>query len=77
MILCGIFKYKLRKGKDMRLKGAITILKKQAESLGMTFDEVVYTDDTICMCPDTRTLNMFLKEIEEEGKQKWNETKQR
>tara|TARA_B100000131_G_scaffold260671_1_gene256575 strand:- start:389 stop:667 length:279 start_codon:yes stop_codon:yes gene_type:complete len=41
MILYGIFKYKLRKGKDMKLKTAITKLRKEAEFLGMTFDEVL------------------------------------
>ena len=34
---------------------------------GTSFDEVVYADDTICIGTDTRKLNIFLKEIEQEG----------
>jgi len=69
MILCGIFKYKLRKGKDMRLKGAITILKKQAESLGMTFDEVLIFIERNPYCVKNSTIDAFAVY----KKEMWNE----
>ena len=57
MILYGIFKYKLRKGKDMRLKGATTILKKEAESLGMTLDEVLIFIERNPYCVKNSTID--------------------
>ena len=36
---------------------------------GANFDEVLYADDTILVSTDTRTINLFLKEIEEQGEQ--------
>ena len=34
---------------------------------GASFDEVLYADDTILVSTDTRTIHLFLKEIEEQG----------
>lgn len=34
---------------------------------GANFDEIVYADDTICVSTDTKAMNKFLKDIEEEG----------
>ena len=34
---------------------------------GADFDEVMYADDTICISTDTRTINQFVREIEETG----------
>ena len=34
---------------------------------GATFDEVMYADDTICISPDTKTINIFVAEIEKVG----------
>ena len=34
---------------------------------GANFDEIVYADDTICVSTDTKAMNQFLKDIEEEG----------
>ena len=35
---------------------------------GANFDEVVCADDTICVSTDSKAMNMFLKDIENEGK---------
>ena len=35
---------------------------------GANFDEIVYADDTICISTNTRSMNMFLKDIENEGR---------
>ena len=35
---------------------------------GADFDEIMYADDTICISPDTRTINIFITEIEKVGK---------
>ena len=35
---------------------------------GAEFDEVTYADDTICISKDTAAMNLFLKNIEEEGR---------
>ena len=45
---------------------------------GVTFDEILYADDTICIGTDTKSINKFLKAIEEKGKEfglKLNQTK--
>ena len=45
---------------------------------GTNFDEVVYADDTICVSTSTESMNMFLKDIEQEGLKygmKFNKTK--
>ena len=34
---------------------------------GIDFDEVMYADDTICISADTKTMNKFIKQIEETG----------
>ena len=34
---------------------------------GTIFDEFTYADDTICFSTDTKTINTFIQEIEEEG----------
>ena len=34
---------------------------------GTNFDEIVYADDTICVSTDTKAINKFLKNIENEG----------
>ena len=43
----------------MRLKGATTILKKQAESLGMTFDEVLIFIERNPYCVKNSTIDAF------------------
>ena len=35
---------------------------------GATCDEVMYADDTICITPDTKTMNAVIHKIEEAGK---------
>ena len=35
--------------------------------LGANFDEVMYADDTICICQDTKTMNKYINKIEEVG----------
>ena len=54
----------------MRLKGAITILKKQAESLGMTFDEVLIFIERNPYCVKNSTIDAFAVW----KKEMWNET---
>ena len=44
-----------------------TLIEKRVE--GITFDEILYADDTICIGTDTRSLNLFLKTIERKAKQ--------
>ena len=34
---------------------------------GANFDEVLYADDTILVSTDTKTIHLFLKEIDEQG----------
>ena len=34
---------------------------------GANFDEIVYADDTICVSTNTKAMNLFLKDIENEG----------
>ena len=53
----------------MRLKGAITILKKQAESLGMTFDEVLIFIERNPYCVKNSTIDAFAVW----KKEMWNE----
>ena len=53
----------------MRLKGAITILKKQAESLGMTFDEVWSFIERNPYCVKNSTIDAFAVY----KKEMWNE----
>lgn len=53
----------------MRLKGAITILKKQAESLGMTFDEVLIFIERNPYCVKNSTIDAFAVY----KKEMWNE----
>ena len=35
---------------------------------GANFDEIVYADDTICVSTGEEAMNLFLKDIENEGK---------
>ena len=53
----------------MRLKGATTILKKQAESLGMTFDEVLIFIERNPYCVKNSTIDAFAVY----KKEMWNE----
>ena len=41
----------------------------QHRTPGATFDEVMYAHDTICISPDTRTINKFIETIETVGEQ--------
>jgi hypothetical protein len=44
---------------------------------GANFDEIVYADDTICVSTNTKAMNKFLKDIEEEGEKYGLKIKQR
>ena len=54
----------------MKLKGATTILKKQAESLGMTFEEVLIFIEKNPYCVKNSTIDAFAVW----KKEMWNET---
>ena len=59
----------------MRLKGAITILKKQAESLGMTFDEVLIFIERNPYCVKNSTIDAFAVYKKEMWNESWSASK--
>ena len=59
----------------MRLKGATTILKKQAESLGMTFEEVLIFIEKNPYCVKNSTIDAFAVWKKEMWNEKWTASK--
>ena len=59
----------------MRLKVAITILKKQAESLGMTFDEVLIFIERNPYCVKNSTIDAFAVYKKEMWNESWSASK--
>ena len=44
-----------------------TLIERRIE--GITFDEILHADDTICIGTDTKTLNLVLQAIERKGEE--------
>ena len=72
MVLLDIIK---RERERMRLKGATTILKKQAEFLGMTFEEVLIFVEKNPYAVKNRTIDAFTVWKKEMWNESWSASK--